>query len=253
MTLLTIAPNQIEYDIFNAESAAFTSTKIDLGTLAISTQGIDHILSFQRYRAINQNVGNKELIGYGHVGSATYGLTEEESYELFKDDIKQTSLDLKHDLRFTNVEKLSQGEFDALMSLYYDQKQIKTLVGNAGTYDLITALEMNDANNFASILHDATDNHNKRVQDADIFRLANYVNYVTRAWLKNEGIQWLRENYPNFIASNSFNIVEQRTQAKVSYYRGITKFFKDTTESENLKTKQIVDAIAADTRLNVIQ
>lgn len=253
MTLLTQAPTQIEYDIFNTESAAFDNTKIALGNLAISTQGIDHILSFQRYRAVNQYIGRNEVIGYGHVGSATYGLTEEESYELFKDDIKQTSLDLKHDLRFTTVEKLTQGEFDALMSLYYDQKQIKTLVGNAGTYDLITALEMNDSNNFASILHDASDSHNKRVQDADIFILSNYVNYVTRAWLKNEGIQWLRENYPNFNDSQKFNIVEQRTQAKVSYYRSIKKFFFNTTESENLKTKELVDAIALDPRLNVIQ
>lgn len=252
MSLITIAPNQIEYDIFNAESAAFDNTKIKLGNLAISEQGINHILSFERYRGVNQYVNNTEVIGYGHNGSATYGLTESESYELFKDDIKQTSLKVKQTLRFSSVEELTQGEFDALMSLYFDQKQIKTLIGNAGEYNLVAALELNDAVNFASILHDGLNHHSRRVQEADIFILSNYVNYVTRDWLKNEGIQWLRENYPNYAASSIKNTVEQNTQARVSYYREVKKFFKNVTESTNLKTKEIVDQITADPRLNAI-
>jgi len=253
MTLLTVAPTQIEYDIFNAESAAYDQTKISLGNLAISEQGINHILSFERYRGINQYINGREVIGYGHQGFAKYGLTEEESYELFKDDIKKTSLDIKHTLRFTSVEKLTQGEFDALMSLHFDQKQIKTLQGNSGTYDLITALEKNDPVNFASILHDATNSYKRRSQDADIFILANYVNYVSREWLKNEGIQWLREKYGNYPSSNLYNTVEQATQAKVSYYRSIKKFFKNDSESHNLKTKEIVDQLSLEPRLNVIQ
>jgi len=252
MSLLLDPPTLIEYDIFNI-NPVFTDEKILLADLSISQQGFNSILSYERYRPVNTFTNNLEQIGYRHKGYAKYGLTEEESYKLFVTDIAETSMLVKQSFRYSSVIKLTQYEFDCLMSLYFSQLQIKTLVGNAGTYDLIKILEKEDPLIFASVLHDSKYYNRRRRLEADMFILATYTNTIDRTWLRNEGIQWLRLTYPNFTSSKKYSIVEQKEQAKVSYYREIKRFFQDTNESEQLLTKNIVDKLTVDNSLNIIQ
>jgi len=251
MKLLTLAPRNIEYDIFNI-TPTHNSDKIKLGDLSISEEGFNFILSYERYRPVNQFKNNIEQIGYRHKGSAKYGLTEEECYNLFVKDIAETSLLVKQSFKYSSIESLTQSEFDSLMSLHFSQLQIKTLEGNNGTYDIIKTLELENPLNFASVLHDSKYFSRRRRQEADMFILSTYSSFITRSWLRNEGIQWMRLSHPNFLGSTKKNVIEQREQARVSYYREISRFFNDTTESENLRTKKIVDSMLLDNSLNVI-
>ena len=74
-------------------------------------------------------------------------------------------------------------------------------------------------------------------KEAKIYALGEYGDVIPTAWLRNEGIQYMRANYPsNFPSVASSPTTEQKRQARLSYYREVQLWLTGMTELEKQET-----------------
>lgn len=115
-------------------------------SLGISPEGLDAIRKFESFLPYEYFDIKGFSIGYGHLQSGgpdpsfNAGITEEEAFDLFTKDVKLRENIIKRSLPGTT---LTQGQFDALVSLVYN-------VGGLGL-NLKTALRENRPNDAAEI------------------------------------------------------------------------------------------------------
>jgi len=244
--MLKVAPT-VDFSIFTASTTVDTTTKALVTSFALSTYGKSFILSQTRYRPVRiyQN-GTYQQGYYNTTLNFEYGLTATEAYRVFEQDVADAAIFVKN--FYPDTTKCTQNQFDTLVSLYFFEKNLQTLLGNSGTYDIQTAFLSGTAENFANILMDTSTNRQRHFKEAKIYALGEYGDALSTAWLRNEGIQYIRANYPdNFPSVASSPTTEQKRQARLSYYREVQLWLSGMTELEKQDTTNLYDQVVAGT------
>jgi len=244
--MITVAP-VTDFGIFTASTTVDTTTSALVSSFSLSTVAKSFILSQVRYRPVRIYQNGAYQQGYNNTTlSFEYGLTAAESYTVFERDIADATIYTKN--FYPADTKCTQNQFDVLVSLYFFDKNLSVLVGSSGTYDIQTAFISGTASNFANILMDTSVNRQRHFKEAKIYALGEYGDVIPTAWLRNEGIQYMRANYPNgFPSVASSPTTEQKRQARLSYYREVQLWLTGMTELEKQETTNLYDQIQAGT------
>ena len=246
MALSATAPSAYDYTIFIKDIDNYSNIKIALESLKISDNGALLILSFERWRAYQYWNGSEYRIGYNSSSSDTNinGLTEDQAYSLFRQDLKTAEKRLRSELG-DKPTHLTQNQYDAFVSFCYSIGSISKAIISETNYDLITAIR-NAAgadsgvestteawNNVASMIQGYGEQRDRRVAEASALMLGDYSDLKDRSWLRTEGIQDMRIKYPDGYKSDTKDGKStgyQKRQAEFIYYVEATKFLPGMSE-----------------------
>jgi hypothetical protein len=196
----------------------------------VSNKMIPIILSQYRFRMgkIFLNENKKYTIGYG-IGDIenTLGLTENEAYSLWIEELKRKEKILRKQLPIPFIE---QSKFDAILSLYFSTGTWKSLEGNQGIYDTEFAIKNLNWELFANMLSDAKNNGTQRRKEAKIVMLGDYTIDKDRSWLRTEGTQFERIRY-NLETTDKIT----KNQIENAYYRQLGSFLPGMSDLQKRK------------------
>ena len=246
MALSAIAPSTYDYTIFIKDTDNYSNIKIAMDSLKISDNGVFLILGFERWRAYQYWNGSEYRIGYNSLSDDTNinGLTEDQAYSLFRQDLKIAEKRLRSELG-NKPTHLTQNQYDALVSFCYSVGSISKTVISKISYDLITAIRnAADAdsgvestteawNNVASIIQNHSKAGDQRIAEASVLMLGDYSDLKDRSRLRTEGIQDMRIKYPDGYKSDTKDgksTEYQKRQAELVYYIEVTKFLPGMSE-----------------------
>ena len=246
MALSAIAPSAYDYTIFIKDTDNYSGIKIAMDSLKISDNGILLTLGFERWRAYQYWNGSEYRIGYNSSSNDTNinGLTEDQAYSLFRRDLKVAEKRLRSELG-SKVTLLTQNQYDTLVSFCYSVGSISKAVIADTIYDLRTAIRnaadadsgiesTTDAwNNVASMIQSHGEQQDRRVAEAGVLILGDYLDLKNRSWLRTEGIQDIRIKYPDGYKSDTKDGKStgyQKRQAEFIYYVESTKFLPGMSE-----------------------
>jgi len=246
MAISATAPTIYDYTIFVKDTDNYSSTKIAMDSLKTSDNGVLLILGFERWRAYQYWNGSEYRIGYNSLSDDTNinGLTEDQAYSLFRQDLKTAEKRLRSELG-NNPTHLTQNQYDALVGFCYSIGSISKAVISETSYDLITAIRnAADAdsgvestteawNNVASMIQGYGEQRDRRVAEASALVLGDYSDLKDRSWLRTEGIQDMRIKYPDGYKSDTKDGKStgyQKRQAELVYYIEVTKFLPGMSE-----------------------
>ena len=236
-------PIQINYDD-QTLAPNYSSTQVPTSNIAISDNGLNFMLSFDRYRGHRYWDGEKYVMGYNYDGDAfPNGITETNAYKLWLTDVTRAQNNLRKRLN-NNPTFFLQHQWDALVSFYYNTGSIDHTETEGFEFDFIHFLQNGTENEIASLLQ--TDNRapTRRIAEASLFKLGNYGKFKPRIWLRNEGIQDIRQNYSKLEDKDGKIDSIAQKQAQYSYYKETGRFIKDMSE---LDKRLIVDLAKQDT------
>ena len=204
------------------------------------------ILGFERWRAYQYWNGSEYRIGYNSLSEDTNinGLTEDQAYSLFRQDLKTAEKRLRSELG-DKPTHLTQNQYDAFVSFCYSIGSISKAIISETNYDLITAIRNAASadsgvestteawNNVASMIQGYGEQRDRRVAEASALMLGDYSDLKDRSWLRTEGIQDMRIKYPDGYKSDTKDGKStgyQKRQAEFIYYVEATKFLPGMSE-----------------------
>ena len=236
-------PIQINYDD-QTLARNYSSTQVPTSNIAISDNGLNFMLSFDRYRGHRYWNGEKYVMGYNYDGDAfPNGITETNAYKLWLTDVTRAQNNLRKRLN-NNPTFFLQHQWDALVSFYYNTGSIDHTETEGFEFDFIHFLQNGTENEIASLLQTDSRAPTRRIAEASLFRLGNYGKFKPRIWLRNEGIQDIRQNYSKLEDKDGKIDSIAQKQAQYSYYKETGRFIKDMSE---LDKRLIVDLAKQDT------
>jgi len=233
-------PVTINYDDQTLAST-HSSTQIPSGNIAISDNGLNFMLAFDRYRGHQYWNGEKYVMGYNYSGKAfPNGITETNAYRLWLADITKAQNSLRKQLN-NNPSFFLQHQWDALVSFYYNTGSINYTEIEGYEFDFLYFLQNGTKDDIASLLQ--TDNRapTRRTAEASLFRLGNYGNIKPRVWLRNEGIQYIRQNYFKLEDKDGNINKKAQQQAQYSYYLETGKFIKEISEIDRRRIIALIE------------
>ncbi len=246
MAISATAATIYDYTIFVKDTDNYSSTKIAMDSLKISDNGVLLILGFERWRAYQYWNGSEYRIGYNSLSEDTNinGLTEDQAYSLFRQDLKIAEKRLRSELG-DKPTHLTQNQYDAFVSFCYSIGSISKAIISETNYDLITAIRNAASadsgvestteawNNVASMIQGYGEQRDRRVAEASALMLGDYSDLKDRSWLRTEGIQDMRIKYPDGYKSDTKDGKStgyQKRQAEFIYYVEATKFLPGMSE-----------------------
>ena len=224
----------------------YNSAEIAFADLQLSDKGLNFMLGQERYRGHRYWNGTEYVMGYNYKGDAfPNGITETNAYKLFVSDVKSTQVKLKNNLR-KEPEFMLQHQWDALVSFYYNTGSIEFTEIEGTRYDLIYHIKNLNEDNVASLILTDARNNPRRTLESSLYKLGSYGKPKPRSWLRNDGIQWVRQNYhTKLVDKNGLVDKVAQEQAQYSYYKEVKKFIAGTTEIERRKLMNILDKEAS--------
>jgi len=220
-------PNEeIQKTIDEVKNASIEGGLQPISILGISENGLDAIRKFESYFPYEYFDIKGYSIGYGHLQDSgpnsnfDDGITEEEAFKLFTDDVKLRENIVKRSLPNTT---LTQGQFDALVSLVYNVGSLKS--------GIKTALKEARFNDAAEIFlrYSKSRNSNGQLE----------VNSALLARRRIELKMFTSELYPN--------VVSRKQHEKIGINKTITNWSKGFLEPRrgvDTTTRQIKQASA---------
>lgn len=242
----TITPPIIKDYTDFTNAPTYNSAQILFANLEISSDGLSFMLGQERYRGHRYWNGNEYVMGYNYKGDAfPNGITETNAYKLFVSDVKMSEIKLKKVLRDL-PETMLQHQWDALVSFYYSTGSIEFTEIEGTRYDLIYHIKNLNEDNVASLILTDGRNNPRRTLESGLYKLGSYGRPKPRSWLRNDGIQWVRQNYnTKLVDQNGLVDKVAQEQAQYSYYKEVKKFIAGTTEIERRKLMNILDKEAS--------
>ena len=230
-----------DYSDFN-KSPSFNSSQILFNDLRLSDRGINFMLGQERYRGHRYWNGKKYLIGYNYEGdSFSNGITETNAYKLFLSDDRKAEIKLKNKLKRL-PETMLQHQWDALVSFYYDTGSIEITKIDNQEYDLLTHILNENFDNVGSLILTDGRKAARRTLESNLYMLGSYGKPKPRSWLRNDGIQWIRQNYLTKLLDKNGSVDKiAQQQAQYAYYKEVKKFIVGTTEIERQKLMNIIN------------
>jgi len=159
----------------------------------------------------NQDANMRWRIGYGFGDSNNLrGYTEPESYSEWISAFRKSQHKLRNQLPLINI---TQSQFDALSSLYFQTGEWRRVLSTDGTYDLYSAIKGERWLLVADMIANGMD-RSARINDAKILLLGDYSVFKGRTDKRREGIQFARNQYIIGIKDSL-----AKKQAEFAYYR----------------------------------
>jgi GH24 family phage-related lysozyme (muramidase) len=158
------------------------------------------------------------------------GLTESQSYSYWLEDFKNKERRFKS---LFPLDKMTQAQYDAMVSLHYFTGRFEYVGTNICKYDLRTYINEQKWDYIATAFIYNGASRMRTQAEAKIMMLGNYGRYTDRSLLKENGIQLIRGNYPNRI-----NDAAAKQQAEYIYYIETRRFLPGLTQS---RKRQIVE------------
>lgn len=234
----------------HSNASTYSNVPILLEDCQISTNGISFMLGLERYRGHRYWNGTKYVKGYNYEGPAfENGITETNAYRIFLGDVRVAQNAMIKKLA-KNPTTLLQHEFDALVSFFYSNGSIEFTETDEFQFNLLKPLRENNKDNVASLMITDTRNPRRSSLEATLYVTGSYGPLRSRQWLRNEGIQYIRQNYSNLRDKNDNIDVVAQKQAQYSYFKEVNKFVVGTTELEQREVKRII-ALESDTTIDV--
>jgi len=231
------------------KAPSFSSTLISTSGADISDNGLAFMLGFELYRGHRWWNGEKYVMGYNYDGSAyPNGITEVNAYKLWIADIVSSVNRLRKRLN-KNPEYMLQHQWDALVSFYYNTGNIDYVEIEGYEFDLIYFIREGTEDQVTSAIQLDNRKPTRRVAEASLYKLGNYGSSKPRTWLRNEGIQHIRQNYTKLLNKDGTLDKTAQSQAHYSYYKETGKFIKEITELERRKVLEQVK-LDADTSID---
>jgi len=233
----------------HTRASTYSDVPILIENCQVSDNCISFMLGLERYRGHRYWNGTKYVKGYNYDGPAfDNGITETNAYRLFIDQIKQIQIKLKKKLA-KNPATLLQHEFDALVSFFYSNGSIEYTETDENQFNLLKQIRDGNKDNVASLLITDSRNPRRSSLEANLYRLGSYPPVRSRQWLRNEGIQYIRQNYSNLRdKNNNIDTIAQK-QARYSYYKEVKKFITGTSELEQREVMRLI-ALEGDTTID---
>ena len=228
---------RIEWEIYPTGNVSRQTELKDIDAISATDDIVLHMLSNFKFRMqsyIDMNGVKAIGYGYGNPDSKT-GITEEEAFGEWIGVIKQKQSNLIHQLPLTRI---TQSQFDALLSLYVLTGSWKFVDSQQGRYDIFNAISVNDWETVANMIANGTENTatSSRFFESRVLQLGDYSNIKTRAWVRNEGIQYTRKTS----SAGGFTDMQLR-QAEISYYRELGMFLPTTTDLRKRTIDRIIN------------
>lgn len=236
MTLLkAILPNKrVEWETMTVQSEWDVNFPIEKALIQASFGITEMILANHRYRMYRYlDETNRFKIGYGYGNpDVRYGYTEEEAFAAFMKELKKKERDLQSQLPLATI---SQTNFDALLSLYFQTGKWRTVDSNEGTYDLYNTILTERWTLAADMIANGKTDRQMRFAEARVMKLADYGSSRDRFWLRTDGIYDARNAYKAGISDPV-----ARRQAEYAYYRTTGGFLPNMPE---LKKREVIKTL----------
>lgn len=214
-----------ENEIQNKMAVQFKLATLEM---SLSEEMRNAMLSFREHRMYETN----GYIGYGiPATNIEYGMTEAESYSAWIEDVTDRERNFKKSIPLL---ALTQAQYDALYSLYYDTGTWKTITApNNDKYDVEYAVENERWLLVADMLASSSQNRRIRQLEARVLQLGDYTPLGDRASLRLDGIQDARKTY----VSDTNLPRSTQQQIEHAYYRQLGAFVPTLND---LRKKQLV-------------
>lgn len=213
----------VEFDLYTKKSTTMVETLIDLKNLEASDGLINFILRQREWRGYQYNDGN--VIGYGTTQKTKdIGLIESEAFSFWIEDFKTTERRFKGIIG--NISQLTQTQYDAMLSLYYHTGDVFNVGSGTRKFKIQQYVESKQWQYYATALILSGFQRNIRQGEAKIMMLADYGRTKDRSIIKAEGIQKIRQLYPNRFISET-----AREQAEYVYYAETKRFLPKMTQN----------------------
>lgn len=210
---LVEANRRIQWDTFTVQDEFAVKFLINVGIAIVSDDMLGLMLSYKTWRGARYlNDDGIYEIGYG-IGNPDdqQGYTEPQAYGEWVGWVRNRQKNLRAQLPIVGI---TQAAFDALLSLYIDTGNWRTVVADEGTYDLADAVKNGNWLLTADIISRGNVNPDLRKKEARVIQLGDYSFTKNRTQQAREGIFDLRKRYVNGI-SNDFD----KLQTEFAYYR----------------------------------
>jgi len=217
----------IEFELFTVKNESYVNDKIIIANLEASPECLNFMLrqtTWTGYSYVKPGT-TQTVIGYGtkeEVKSPT-GLTEKQSYSYWIAGVKETEKKLK---RQFPLDKLTQSQYDGLVSLFHSSGSFTTVGTEVRKFQLGTFIKQEKWNYVASALINSGSDRARRQAEAKIIMLGDYGIFKDRSLMKEAGIQDIRKKYPDDIKTNI-----SKSQAEFVYYAETGRFLPQLTMS----------------------
>ena len=229
MTRLTLVPAQYrqQWDSLTVTDQNAIQFLYNVGVISISQNALEFILGEKNWSGYTIDIDGKETIGYGFIKKAIknpQGMTELESYSIWLADIMTKQKIVRDQL---SVIRITQGTFDALVSLYDDTGTWREVKAVEGVYDIQDAVRNGNWLLVADMIQRGKVNSARRRREANMVQLGDYSSKKNRAQQSIQGLQRLLDEYLSNSISNDF----RRRQAEFVYYKQLGAFIPGMSES----------------------
>lgn len=227
MSLLTLvsAERRTQWETFDVQDDFATGFLVNVGIAIISQDMTDVILGYKEWRGFRYlDTDGSYKIGYG-IGNPNdpQGYTETQAYSEFLGDLRNKQKIVRAQLPIIGI---PQAAYDALVSLYIDTGNWRTVVAEEGVYDLNSAVKNSNWLLAADMLMRGIENPELRRAEARALRLGSYAPVRSRNQQIIQGLQFMRTQYVAGI-SNDF----EKKQAEFAYYRQIGAFLPGMSQT----------------------
>ena len=216
---LVDAQYRTQWESFQIEDQNTIQFLYNVGVINVSQNALDLMLGDLVWNPYTLN----GIIGYGHDGPETEnerGMTESESYSVWLAHVMSRQRDLRRQLPVTRI---TQGAYDALLSLYLDTGNWRQVKATEGVYNVQRAVQTGQWTLLADMLQRGKDNALRRSKEAAMVRLGSYSITRQRDQQVTNGLDMIRREYP------TLNIF-RKIQAESVYYRQLGIVLPGTPE-----------------------
>jgi len=224
----------IEFDLYTTMDETGVGTLKDLKNLEASESIKNFILRQGEWRGFQYD--NATLIGYGTKEKLNdFGLIETEAYRYWITELKKKEKSFKAII--SGVPQLSQTQYDALFSLYYHTGDWLNVGTSTRKFALKGYIESKQWEYVATAMILSGHQRNIRQGEAKIMMLGDYGRTKDRTVIKAEGIQRIRQLYPN-----RFDTPMAKEQAEYVYYYETQRFLPKMSQA---RMRQVVSLYKA--------
>lgn len=219
----------VEFDLYTIMDKIKVRTLKDLKDLEASESIMNFILRQGEWRGFQYD--NGKLIGYGTKEKLEdIGLIETEAYKYWITELKKKEKTFKSII--AGIPQLSQTQYDALFSLYYHTGEWLSVGTNTRKFEIKQYIESKQWEYVATALILSGHQRNIRQGEAKIMMLGDYGRTKDRSVIKAEGIQRIRQLYPN-----RFDTPKAKEQAEYVYYYEMKRFLPKMSQA---RMRQVV-------------
>ena len=227
----------IDYGLFSIIDNDAVRIQQQLSDLEASDKLINLKLRTIGWSGIKELVDNTYIIGYASKKQELadgVGMLEQIAYNTWIEEFKDTERMFKTNFPLPT---LSQSQYDALLSLYFDTGTYRKVGTELRQFELSEFITDRKWDHVATSMTLSGSNRLVRQYDAKVLMLADYGTTKDRSLIKEQGLQTLLKRYSTMGLTDP-----QKAQAEYVYYAETKRFLPNLAESrKRILVKQSVN------------